>query len=968
MRSFVIAVIVFCCLVSVSRAAKLDTSFTFSTIETAHFSVHFHQGGEQLARKAAALAEEAHGRLTAEFLWQPAEKTQLVLIDDSDFTNGLTVTIPYNTIYIQTVPPSLASSIGEYDDWLREVIIHEYAHVLSSDPARGYSRVMRNIFGKPLPWLGDPFTELLFIATAPPNTFLPRWWHEGMATWSESEYTGQGRGKGSYYDMVFRMAVAENNLPRIDQINGDVPYWPNGDLPYLFGYRLQKYIADTYGKDAPGQLSIEHSGRFPYFIAAPPQNLFRGLNYRDLYGDMIEAVKREQSAKISLLEKAPFTPLKTLSSDGEELSYPRFSRDGSRIAFTRRDPHEHRYVVIADRSGREIERFRRQYAEGSVTWSPDGARIYFTQAEISRGFDVYQDLYVYDLRRRSIKRLTHAARVSDVDLSPDGRLFATVVSSRGSQNLALLEADADGGRPGKPRLVTDYRMERVSSPRWSPDGKTICYAVKSNTGRSSIHLYNPGANTDVTFTAGDYSIDYPVWSKDGSSILYISDQTGVFNLYAYVVASGRNYQVSHVLGGVLQPDPSPDGSSVALSSYSSHGFSIQELSLDRSKWLQQNGPTLPVTRNLPAAPAASEDQAPARDYSVCKTVYPRFWLPRLSDDGSDKTVLGAITAGGDVLGYNTYALSVDYSPGRKRGYFDLIYDNDYFYPTLSLRGHIQPFLYSDLEGRGDYWELNQGLTLQAAVPINFLESRYLLRAGYQLLDQQALSNLDPYGRFNGTLVFEGRRDNVFAGISFEDVLRYPYSISSEEGRSISLLYRRYAKAVGSSQDFSEYSAKYQEFLRLPTRALQHHVLYLRLSGGASDGDLRYGQQYFQIGGVPSDLNDYPLRGYPDRFMTGQYVATGTLEYRAPLFYPMRGPGTFPAFLEKVHAALFVDAGEVWNDRNTASDNEVKVGAGVEARADMTLGYWLKATPALGFAHGFNRGGENQIYFTLYINL
>ena len=41
---------------------------------------------------------------------------------------------------------------------------------------------------------------------------------------------------------------------------------------------------------------------------------------------------------------------------------------------------------------------------------------------------------------------------------------------------------------------------------------------------------------------------------------------------------------------------------------------------------------------------------------------------------------------------------------------------------------------------------------------------------------------------------------------------------------------------------------------------------------------------------------------------------------------------------------------------------MKVGAGVEARADLTLGYWLKIEPAIGFARGFNEGGEAQVYF------
>ncbi|HEY5513225.1 MAG TPA: hypothetical protein VIK40_06255, partial [Geomonas sp.] len=71
MKSTLFAVILTLCLSSVSHAARLDTSFVFSTIETPNFSIHFHQGLEAVARKAAVIAEEVHGKLTGEFDWQP---------------------------------------------------------------------------------------------------------------------------------------------------------------------------------------------------------------------------------------------------------------------------------------------------------------------------------------------------------------------------------------------------------------------------------------------------------------------------------------------------------------------------------------------------------------------------------------------------------------------------------------------------------------------------------------------------------------------------------------------------------------------------------------------------------------------------------------------------------------------------------------------------------------------------------
>jgi hypothetical protein len=185
MKGLILTVLCLLLLIRPAHGARLDTSFSFITVETTHFSIHFHQGLEEPGRRIAAIAEEVHQKLATEFLWEPREKTEVVLIDDSDFANGMTTVIPYNTIFLQIIPPAFDSTIGSYDDWLRVLFVHEYAHVLTMDPERGYSRVMRRIFGKPVP-AADPFSLLMFLVSAPPNIFLSRWWHEGMATWTET--------------------------------------------------------------------------------------------------------------------------------------------------------------------------------------------------------------------------------------------------------------------------------------------------------------------------------------------------------------------------------------------------------------------------------------------------------------------------------------------------------------------------------------------------------------------------------------------------------------------------------------------------------------------------------------------------------------------------------------------------------------------------------------------------------------
>jgi hypothetical protein len=249
--------------------------------------------------------------------------------------------------------------------------------------------------------------------------------------------------------------------------------------------------------------------------------------------------------------------------------------------------------------------------------------------------------------------------------------------------------------------------------------------------------------------------------------------------------------------------------------------------------------------------------------------------------------------------------------------------------------------------------------LEAVAPSLRVESGLTLGVGYQLLKEEALTPLSG-GRFGGLPVFEGRRDNLFATLAYTNALRYPHSISEEEGRKLSFTFRDFDGRWGSDLDGREYSATWAEFLALPWGATRHHVLALDLRGGLSDGQ-RPVQGAFQLGGPPSDLAAYPLRGYPSRFRAGEKIATGSLEYRAPIRDIYRGPGTTPFFFDRVHAALFLDAGRTWGD---GSDGKTRAGAGIEGRLDMTLGYWLKIEPAVGFAYGFGEDGDASVYFAL----
>ena len=71
------------------------------------------------------------------------------MTDNFDEANGWARVIPCNEIQIYAYPPEPDSELWGYEDWLRQLIVHELTHILHNDTSNSsLHKVLNVIFGK----------------------------------------------------------------------------------------------------------------------------------------------------------------------------------------------------------------------------------------------------------------------------------------------------------------------------------------------------------------------------------------------------------------------------------------------------------------------------------------------------------------------------------------------------------------------------------------------------------------------------------------------------------------------------------------------------------------------------------------------------------------------------------------------------------------------------------------------------
>ena len=641
------AELLFCIPLWSNPAGPLEPDFHgWVRTETTHFTFVSEPRDADSVRQLVSFAEDVYQDVT-DLLGSRPDHVWVVVAGRIDLANAVTYPFPSHiTLYLS--PPSEPLAGLDASSYLRLLLAHELSHYVNFEHGNGFFASLSAIFG-PAVKEGNA-------------AFLPTWFLEGIATYSETAFTDGGRGRDPFFEMEYRAFALERRFFPLSKAAYS-SFFPPPDRDWMGGYLFFRYLLDRYGNGIYRRIYDEYV-KFPFLGPGKAIQRATGKPADALYADMVSDLEARYPP-----ESSPSQGTSAAPSGAADYFLPTVTSRGWYMY--RAAPDKTPGIVLYDPvSKRERLVLSTPLTDSaSLSATPDGSRLVFSTYETTLGKSgavVTSDLFELDPGGgKGPRRITTGARAWQPRLSPDGsRLVA--VSAVGPCS-RLVEVDQ---RSGSMRLLFSMEGAIVSAPSFSPDGSRVALAVSVHGAWSILvlSLSSPEApitssdpiadfNTSLALTVigptreGAY---YP-WFTASGDILFSSNMSGSLALYEADAQDGRVALVCEDPVGAWAGELA--GSQVLYATYRAGNYTIM---IKNAK----NEPRSPPPRDQGAAPGQTSDLPLA---SAACTDLPRFlaWAPlpiyySTISAGEIVAAPGAAFWGLSNLGRSSYTASVSF--------------------------------------------------------------------------------------------------------------------------------------------------------------------------------------------------------------------------------------------------------------------------------------------------------------------
>ncbi|MEO6940676.1 MAG: M48 family metalloprotease [Candidatus Kapaibacterium sp.] len=894
-----LSVLCLCMFVSVPANAQVPIplganhpELHWNQFETPHFVIIFPDGLDSTAEAAAPIAEEVYRVVTTNLQTPLPSKTKIYLSDNDELKNAFAATDDHIFVWMRGILDDLPYSLraSGTSKWLRSVLTHEFTHIVIAHATKDWTDI--------------------FL----PTGGVPRWFNEGMARFMEPD------GWTTDLDMVLRISTVYDGL---ELYSSD---YLAGSLTYEAGQSLVRLIAVEFGDTALVKI-LQYRGALGIYSFT---EAVAAVTHRSL-GQLVE----HWHERLLVYYATQYGQKEEVHDYGRDISHGL-----DIISAARRQPNGNMIAVVAKSSKDAptgIYLFRTDTTEPDLlsdlvgltpdlAWTGDGKHLIISRVRLGRHDDIVYDLFSLDIATKEMKRLTSDGRFEQPDVSHSGDTIVAIHAVGSGSDLVLLKANGDTIRS---LTHFDDATTEVYWPRWSPDDKRIAFSLFSKSGKRDIAIVELATDKITLVTDDSINDRYPVWAPNGRSLVFVSHQNGIPNIYRIPFASGGTsaasgrseiVPISDVATNIIAWDWPLDRDSILVTAFDSKNTvhlywysafrtvsNSPKIELGPKYWSWRGVHWPLVTRTPDLIPYTKKTETTS--YNSLMHIAPMFVLPFIGSDrdkvGNEGTQYGLIALAADPMAKHIFTALADFGGESKRFSYDLIYQNNQLgFGLMFERGNK---LYFDgVIDDKSYYQLedNLGLGLQFGFPAsdNLEEAHLLFFTGVSRRltpwNDGDFVNTDPLHRPKELLIREAS-------------IKYLYN---SRALLTSFTFSHADKGFGSDLSYSLYRA----YLNWSVPMTEDRSISFSLAGTLV---ARTGEEVPQepLGFSPYDnfqggynllslQSSDRLRGIR-RYLYGNKLVIGTAEIHEPDFLLQQIVPLLGAF--RPHLVEFFDIGTVW---------------------------------------------------------
>ncbi len=805
------------------------------------------------------------------------KRVTLFLTNSGIFSNGYIQLAPQKGEFFSTPPQS--GFMGNVE-WYSSLILHEGKHVDQFERLnRGFTKFGGLIFGD------AGRAALSFLS-------LPLWFWEGESVNTETEYSSGGRGRLPSFSMSTRSILLSGKKYKyiksyLSSYKDHVP-----DV-YRLGYFLTAYLRKNFDENKIEKI-LKYSSSYSFFPLVFSRSLKRetGMSVVQLYNRVMDELHKkweEADKKLKLTEFSSIYPPNPTS--WTLYTSPKMTMDGDIIAYkygldsplklVRISPDGHEKIIHAVNTVSHIDSIL-SIGGGKLAWDEP-------VPDLRWGKRSYSEINVLNLQSGKKRRISRKSRLFSPSISKDGRFIAAVDHSRLRKTSLTIVRTSDG------EIVNKYNSPNNSlllTPAWDIEGKRIVM-IRMEGGKKTITIFDLEKEKfkdilDLSFN----SYGSPSFFED--QIIFSSPLTGIDNIHAIDMSTGKQFMITRSRFGAFHPSVSNDNKSLIYSEYDYNGMSIVKSPINRKEWIPiekvkkiesvyfGNGDIQNKKRDLTTIPPENLKEYPVKKYSSfhdlinfhSRMIIPDRTNPAVEVYSSNKLNSAFITAG---FSFNT---------NEKRGkfYMEAVYSG--FFPVIK----------AGLSRNG------RNITDPAALSWSEIESNFSILIPLNLSKGAYIRNLNIESEISSTKI-SGTDENGGYRILPGNINSFSYNLSYSNYRHFSrrdlapetgqFLFVGYSHTPGNSV---YQGRKFSVFGSLYFKGLFRH------------NSLKAGFYYEKQDPVKYiySSNISFSRGYEYKFL--KKLLFFTLDYSFPIAYPDLVLGEL-LYLKRIKGLIFTDLGK-----------------------------------------------------------